>query len=552
MEFDRGSSAFPRELFAVNDRLAAENPPNPNQLPAEPTFRPEYDMTRARMIASLYDADGKPDIYSLLNLIHPVTLVSLQPHIFYANLLSTNGDPQKEGTERVFVALGCAPKLWIDREILDTALGLTQSTHAGTHRSKAVGYARRLLAHDTQDTRQRDHILTVLGPTEEELNKLRSALPQLSPVDFRHVFSGKLVLDSLNQPTFPLNGLVPERDLDANLSDRYLQLELRKILSTIVPCRDTKGKQDVYRYAISGMNRALLFLLYSQENGIGWDDLSTLLHETSLSQRTAHELLGDLTTALVQPPMLRFQLNVEEQNGILRVAYAGKRPDEAEIDKYWQDLYMEKVDIPGKIVFFGLVGEIIQDNGLGQGIMVDIGSSAVPYPIEAHRGKRMNIDRAFPQTEGEKTRDNGDRLNVKANLSTTPVEEIFSSPGVAEFLGNEEGNRQPFADLMILANVLNYQPYRTLLPALLRHLKIGGWMAIMHVPNYGAGTLWNTRRPRTNKELLSFLRDDLHLEVDEENSGPLPFPPYTLDPYENILEPYAFFVRKTSDTVYKY
>ncbi len=81
---------------------------------------------------------------------------------------------------------------------------------------------------------------------------------------------------------------------------------------------------------------------------------------------------------------------------------------------------------------------------------------------------------------------------------------------------------EPVVDTAILTAVLNYVPYKKVVPEILKYIKVGGRLIIFNAPDRGAYThsqVFSPERATNNIQIVSLLEKELKMDVETESFG---------------------------------
>jgi len=153
----------------------------------------------------------------------------------------------------------------------------------------------------------------------------------------------------------------------------------------------------------------------------------------------------------------------------------------------------------------GKLGKNIIDAGGGPEIQLDV-HTPVNADYFSPLGKQVvNVDIGASMTYKK-----GNKIILKADLSeagSKSLKERRAIASAARLLGlKKEELKSPFADSIILSDILNYVNYREVITGLLNYLKPGGRMIIRHCPDNGILRAFHGLRPRDNIGLARFLK----------------------------------------------
>lgn len=155
------------------------------------------------------------------------------------------------------------------------------------------------------------------------------------------------------------------------------------------------------------------------------------------------------------------------------------------------------------------LGNVIVDLGSGPRFMKDVHGHRVKrifYPVKGKKVVRVDIALPSVAVRGSNV------LDIRADIENTAPDSISQKAKflrVAKHLGvapRARGEEARVVDSMIFFDVLNYVDYKRTLSGLSRYLKIGGRVIISNYPGYGPKIRFSEKRPKTNEELIDFLK----------------------------------------------
>lgn len=103
---------------------------------------------------------------------------------------------------------------------------------------------------------------------------------------------------------------------------------------------------------------------------------------------------------------------------------------------------------------------------------------------------------------------------VKSAAEMFGIQDLGEPPvDVTEFKEWLKGLKQ--VDTMIFSDLLNYVDYKQLLSLVYLFLKDNGRFFVFNRVGHGVKSLFSDRRPNSTEELVSFLKEELEMEIDD-------------------------------------
>lgn len=154
------------------------------------------------------------------------------------------------------------------------------------------------------------------------------------------------------------------------------------------------------------------------------------------------------------------------------------------------------------------LGRVIADIGCGKfGV-----SSLVKYP----ETKIVRVDIAASEEEFNNVRQF--KLDLR-NIVHPTIAEKKQLVKTRKWVNtdNVTEKNKPVVDTAILTAVLNYIPYRVVLPEITKYVKVGGRLLVFNAPDRGAFThsqVFSPDRATNNMQIVHLLEQDLGMDVE--------------------------------------
>lgn len=175
-------------------------------------------------------------------------------------------------------------------------------------------------------------------------------------------------------------------------------------------------------------------------------------------------------------------------------------------------LYEQVVPILNRLRQEKKLGTVVADIGCGPyGV-----SSLIDYP----EAKIIRVDIAAPDMQKESIRQfKADLRNIQKPTFAEKRQLVKTRKWLGDYHSSEEKD-QPVVDTAILSAVLNYLPYKIVLPELIKYIKVGGRMLIFNAPKRGGFThssVFHPQRAADNIQIVHTLEKDLSMDIEIAN-----------------------------------
>ena len=173
---------------------------------------------------------------------------------------------------------------------------------------------------------------------------------------------------------------------------------------------------------------------------------------------------------------------------------------------------------PTKTKIEEVLKQLEQENKLGE-LILEVGPN--PHPalsIYNNSGKTIiGIDVCLEEEAirpwGVKAR----TIFIKGDIHD--LDRVLRKPEVASFMAKVHGPARAAFDSALFLDVLNFIDYRSVLPIVIRYLKVGGRLIISNMTGAGLNDLFHKKGVKSNAEFFAFL-EGLELEIEHYEPAP--------------------------------